>query len=80
MNTNETYLGDAVYASFDGWQIKLRTGDGNAQVIYLEPGVYAALERFAESLRKPPDDGAPYCSYGHKTKASCDCEPIADNE
>lgn len=25
-------------------------------------------------------DGAPYCSYGHKTKASCDCGPIADNE
>jgi hypothetical protein len=52
-NMNETYLGDAVYASFDGWQIKLRTGDSNNQVIYLEPSVYAALERFAESLRKP---------------------------
>jgi hypothetical protein len=80
MNTNETYLGDAVYASFDGWQIKLRTGDGNNQVIYLEPGVYASLERFAAALRKPPDDDAPYCSYGHRTKESCDCEPIASNE
>lgn len=25
-------------------------------------------------------DGAPYCSYGHKTKADCNCPPIADNE
>lgn len=25
-------------------------------------------------------DPSPYCSFGHKTKASCDCEPIADNE
>lgn len=41
MKQNETYLGDAVYASFDGWQIKLRTGDCNGQVIYLEPDVYA---------------------------------------
>jgi len=48
---NETYLGDAVYASFDGWQIKLRTGDGNNQVIYLEPSVYASLVRYVESLR-----------------------------
>lgn len=47
---NEIYLGDAVYASFDGYQIKLRTGDGNNQVIYLEPGVYAALTRFAASI------------------------------
>lgn len=28
----------------------------------------------------PNYDGAPYCSYGHRTKASCDCGPIADNE
>jgi hypothetical protein len=48
---NETYLGDAVYASFDGYQIKLRTGDWNAQVIYLDPGVYHALTQFVERLK-----------------------------
>jgi hypothetical protein len=47
---NETYLGDAVYASFDGYQIKLRTGDANNQVIYLEPGVYEQLKKFVASL------------------------------
>jgi len=36
-------------------------------------------------LRIAPDafedaDPTPYCSYGHKTKASCDCGPIASNE
>jgi hypothetical protein len=24
MSPNETYLGDGLYASFDGWQVKLR--------------------------------------------------------
>lgn len=50
MNDNEVYLGDAVYASFDGWQIRLRTGDGNAQVIFLEPAVYGALIRYVHEL------------------------------
>lgn len=47
---NETYLGDAVYASFDGYQIKLRTGDANGQVIFLEPSVYERLKQFVASL------------------------------
>jgi hypothetical protein len=47
---NETYLGDAVYASFDGYQIWLRTVDGNDQRIALEPIVYAALCKFVERL------------------------------
>lgn len=25
-------------------------------------------------------DPAPYCSYGHRSKATCDCGPIAENE
>lgn len=25
-------------------------------------------------------DPTPYCSYGHPSEASCDCEPIAENE
>lgn len=50
MPDKETYLGDSVYVSFDGYQLKLRTGDGNNQVIYLEPPVYAALKSFVERL------------------------------
>ena len=47
----EEYLGDAVYASFDGHQIWLRTGDGNNQRIALDPATYAALERYVARLR-----------------------------
>lgn len=49
--TEEVYLGDAVYASFDGWQIRLRTADGNNQVIYLEPMVFANLLEYERRLR-----------------------------
>jgi hypothetical protein len=28
----------------------------------------------------PNYDPSPYCSYGHMTKAQCDCGPIAENE
>lgn len=47
---NETYLGDAVYASFDGYQIWLRTGDGNNQRIALEPAVLCALDRYRKDI------------------------------
>jgi len=86
---NETYLGDAVYASFDGYQIKLRTGDGNAQVIYLEPGVYGALVRFAEALHDgdiPSTPMSPLCAecnhaltlHSSRNNSCCiaDCECI----
>jgi hypothetical protein len=44
----EVYLGDAVYASFDGYQIWLRTGDRNNQRIALEPRVWANLVNFVK--------------------------------
>ncbi len=28
----------------------------------------------------PEYDPTPYCSYGHRSKAQCDCLPIAENE
>lgn len=47
----EVYLGDAVYASFDGYCIWLRTGDGNNQRIALEPAVLNALDEYRRELR-----------------------------
>ncbi len=43
------------------------------------------LDRAKDRLQKIDEeladyDPTPYCSYGHKTKASCDCGPIAENE
>lgn len=49
---NETYLGDAVYASYDGFQVWLRTGDGNDQRIALDGPTYNALANYVEGLRE----------------------------
>lgn len=48
------YLGDGVYAVFDGYMIKLRANDfkNPTSQIYLEPEVLAALNRFAERMKK----------------------------
>lgn len=51
ISENEKYLGDAVYASFDGYRIWLRTGDSNNQRIALEPEVFNALVKYAAMLR-----------------------------
>ena len=41
---SESYLGDGVYASFDGYQIWLRVDD---REIALEPAVYDRLVEYA---------------------------------
>jgi len=48
----ETYLGDGLYASFDGFQIILRAprAEGDHWV-GLEPNVYVALTEFVEELK-----------------------------
>ena len=46
------YLGDGLYAAFDGYQIELRAPRENGDhVVYLEWPVYRELVRFAESVR-----------------------------
>lgn len=50
----ETYLGDGLYASCDGWQIKLRAPRGHAgdHVVYLDPTVFAALTSYEARIRE----------------------------
>ena len=49
----EVYLGAGLYASFDGYQIKLRAPTGlNDQKIYLEPKVYNNLVKFVDRLHE----------------------------
>lgn len=52
--SGETYVGDGLYASFDGYQIKLRAPreDGD-HVVYLESTVFWALYQFALQCWKP---------------------------
>lgn len=55
---NKEYLGDGVYASFDGWQIWLSTLRENGEHrIALEPYVFHALCRYAKALHIEPAQG-----------------------
>lgn len=61
---NETYLGDGLYASHDGWQFKLRAPQdaGGDHYVYLEPAVLAAFQRYIKQVEDnydptPADDG-----------------------
>lgn len=59
---HQQYLGDAVYASFDGYQVWLRTGDGSNNQIALEPAVMHRLFEYVEDLKRhynptSPTDG-----------------------
>lgn len=48
------YIGDGVYASFDGWHIVLTAENGipseTKGPIFLEPGVLRALNGYAERI------------------------------
>lgn len=50
----ETYLGNSVYAKFDGYNIVLTTdnGFGASNTIVLEPIVYDALIQYNERIKK----------------------------
>jgi hypothetical protein len=47
------YLGDGLYAQFDGWHIELYAwnGLGKTNRVFLEPAVLATFERYLENLR-----------------------------
>lgn len=50
-----SYLGDAVYASFDGLMIGLSLNDHrNKPVIFLEPEVFEALVKYASQFYHIP--------------------------
>jgi len=50
--TNETYLGDGLYASFDGWQVCLRAPrEHGDHVVYLDGRVLEAFEAWVQRLK-----------------------------
>lgn len=51
MNSNDKYLGDGVYASFDGFQIWLAVNNHENKVVALEPVVMEALILYYKSLK-----------------------------
>ena len=54
MNQDQTYLGDGVYASHDGYQIWLTTRRSEKRVdsVALEPSVYAALVQYVAKIKE----------------------------
>lgn len=58
--SNKTYIGDGVYAEFDGFQIWLRT-DSNE--IAIEPSVWVQLIKYASQF---------YVPTAGKTSTTCD--------
>jgi hypothetical protein len=51
--TDQSYLGDGVYAEFDGWQIWLYTHDGYQRTneVALEPHVLCNFLAYLEALK-----------------------------
>lgn len=49
MTDKETYLGDGLYASFDGHHIWVRTGCGGGRIA-LDPDVFNALVKYGNAL------------------------------
>lgn len=50
---DKTYLGDGVYCEFDAGLIRVTTDNGISVTneIYMEPEVFAGLEKFAAAVR-----------------------------
>lgn len=61
MNPNQTYLGDGVYAEFDGYQIWVWTSNGieASPRIALEPAVIERLNEFFAERTRPVEDSRP---------------------
>jgi hypothetical protein len=51
----EKYLGDGVYASFDGFNIWLAANDHTNKVVALEPSVLEAVMRYARNVNRHYD-------------------------
>lgn len=62
------YLGDGVYAEFDGWHIVLTTIRDitrSPETIYLEPEVLEALDRYREHIAEYTKEQKPDGKQDH---------------
>ena len=49
----ETYLGDGLYASFDGWQFRLRAPRENGDhVVYLDGQTLIEFEKYVAEIKR----------------------------
>ncbi len=57
--TEDRYLGDGVYASYDGYHIWLDLRGQSGARIALEPDVFIGLQVFASDIREAEKHGGP---------------------
>ena len=59
MKANKDYIGDGVYAIFDGYGIWLHANDleNPTDRVYLEPQVLVDLNHFAKRMKQLRDEG-----------------------
>jgi len=73
--TMRTYLGDAVYATYDGHMLTLTTEDGVnvSNTIHLEPGVLLALDIFRKRCfeASQPMMHCPHCGGPNDHGSDC---------
>jgi sulfur transfer complex TusBCD TusB component (DsrH family) len=50
MKGKSIYIGDGVYASFDGYHVWLAVNDHSNKAVALGPDVFANLARFVENI------------------------------
>jgi len=58
MDEHQAYLGDGVYASFDGYQIWLAVNHHENNVVALEPQVFTRLCQYVEMLKEKSEKTA----------------------
>lgn len=51
-SVEDRYLGDGVYASFDGYQIWLAVDDATNKLVAIEPSVFNALTDYVGYIRE----------------------------
>ena len=79
--TSECYLGDGLYARFDGWQVILRAPrDGGDHIVALEPEVVAALVTFLADLNRQSPGVPVFEAMRHGMRRAARSEPTTESD
>lgn len=74
MQTDSTYLGDGVYANFDGFHIVIGTRGTDSNMVFLDRAVWQALVNYGDRVF---GSAAEDTIYGNCSRCG---EPIDDND
>lgn len=83
-DVKEVYLGDGLYASWDGFQFRLRAPrEGTDFCVFMEPQIIGAFADYVERtlkkavapVAKEPDARERYCA---RRGGSCECTSVSE--